>query len=111
MYKEPMANEFPRYTTKDDFGTDGDDTAHSTIPYYSIPNYFQGVANLEEGTTPAVADVVFVDFIQGYVLDFLGPNFTADMVTPYVSETFTSQDYLQPYAQLKWQAGMPNCPI
>jgi hypothetical protein len=107
-----QVTETPGFTTTDDFGTDGDDTAHSTIPHYSIPNYFQGVANLPtDGSTPAVADVVFVDFIQSYVLDFLGSGFTADMVKPYVSENFTSQDYLEPYVKAKWQAGMPNCPI
>jgi len=45
------------------------------------------------------------------VLAFLGSNYTSAMVTPYVSENFTSQDYLIPYAKAKWQAGMPNCPI
>lgn len=107
-----QVTETPGFTTKDDFGTDGDDTAHATVPHYSIPNYFQGVANLPtDGSTPAVADVVFVDFIQDYVLAFLGSAFTADMVKPYVSENFTSQDYLEPYVKAKWQAGMPNCPI
>ncbi|OIW33827.1 hypothetical protein CONLIGDRAFT_677571 [Coniochaeta ligniaria NRRL 30616] len=99
------------YTTTDDFGTDGDDTAHSKIPSYRIPNYFQGVANLPTTGTPQVADIVFVDFIEPYVLAFLGANFTSAMVTPYVSENFTSQDYLIPYAKAKWQANVPNCPI
>jgi hypothetical protein len=45
------------------------------------------------------------------VLAFLGSNYTSAMVSPYVSENFTSQDYLIPYAKAKWQASMPNCPI
>lgn len=49
--------------------------------------------------------------IEPYVLAFLGAGYTSAMVTPYVSENFTSQDYLIPYAKAKWQAGMPNCPI
>ncbi|KAI4600074.1 hypothetical protein KJ359_001175 [Pestalotiopsis sp. 9143b] len=53
----------PGYTTTDDFGSDGDDTPHSSIPYYDLPNYYQGVAGLgdiEDGRTDVV-DVVFVD--------------------------------------------------
>lgn len=49
--------------------------------------------------------------IEPYVLAFLGSNYTSAMVSPYVSENFTSQDYLIPYAKAKWQASMPNCPI
>ncbi len=33
------------------------------------------------------------------------------MVSPYISNNFTSQDYLLPFVQATWQAGMPNCPI
>ncbi|KAG4221330.1 hypothetical protein PC116_g30194 [Phytophthora cactorum] len=49
------------YTTKDDFGTDGDDTAHSEIPYHEIPDFFQGVAGFNDSQPVDVVDVVFVD--------------------------------------------------
>ncbi len=49
--------------------------------------------------------------IEGSSSSLLGPNFTSAMVSPYVSENFTSQDYLVPYAKAKWQANMPSCPI
>jgi hypothetical protein len=49
------------YTTTDDFGTDGDDTAHSTIPYYSIPDFFQGLGGFGEDGCTDTADLVFLD--------------------------------------------------
>lgn len=51
----------PGYTTTDDWGTDGDDTAHSKIPYYDIPDFFQGAAGFDENGEADVVDVVFVD--------------------------------------------------
>lgn len=51
----------PGYTTKDDFGTDGDDTAHSAIPYYEIPDFFQGTGGFGDGGVADAVDLVFVD--------------------------------------------------
>jgi 2',3'-cyclic-nucleotide 2'-phosphodiesterase (5'-nucleotidase family) len=49
------------YTTTDDFGTDGDDTAHSSIPYYEVPDFFQGEGGFgDEGCTDT-ADLIFLD--------------------------------------------------
>jgi len=39
----------------------GDDTIHTEIPYYSIPNYFMGAGGLPTNGTPEVVDVIFVD--------------------------------------------------
>jgi hypothetical protein len=49
--------------------------------------------------------------IESDVLSFFGGTYTSANVTPYIASNFTTQDYLIPYAQKKWQAGMPNCPI
>jgi hypothetical protein len=49
------------YTTTDDFGTDGDDTAHSEIPYYAIPDFFQGEGGFVDGACTDTADLVFLD--------------------------------------------------
>lgn len=49
------------YTTTDDFGSDGDDTAHSEIPYYDVPDFFQGEGGFgDEGCTDT-ADLIFLD--------------------------------------------------
>lgn len=105
------------YTTTDDFGTDGDDTIHSAIPFYSTPNYFQGNASFPTTGTPDTIDLIFLDFIAPNViaaLAKLGVAKTVAEVQYYLPGTgagkFTTQDYLPAYAKLAWQDGAPNCP-
>lgn len=80
----------PGYTTSDDFGTDGDDTIHSKIAYYSYPDFFQANGSLPtNGTLEADAkvDLIFLDYIAGSVvkvLDGLGANYTSADVTYYL---------------------------
>ncbi|KAK3110985.1 hypothetical protein LTR53_014187 [Teratosphaeriaceae sp. CCFEE 6253] len=107
----------PGYTTTDDFGTDGDDTLHSAIPHYSVPNAFQANGSLPtNGSLPATVDLVFLDFIAGDVVDALnaaGGSYTEEEVSYYLPETFTTNSYLPAYAQVApaWQADVPRCPI
>lgn len=70
----------PGYTTTDDAGSDGDDTIHSKIKFYKVPNCiesrvdFPGEADAAE---PETVDVVYNDFIESYVLlalKFLGTD-------------------------------------
>lgn len=53
-------------TTIDEFGCDGDDVIHNSLPYYPSPNiidsYIEGDSDTDE------VDVVFYDFIQPYIL-------------------------------------------
>ncbi|KAF5138624.1 Secreted protein [Metarhizium anisopliae] len=113
----------PGYTTEDDWGTDGtfllcrsslwrrlliykagDDTQHSDIPSFSIPGYWEARASFpQDGSNPDKVDLIFFDFIQNHVLADLGAGFTADMVHCYINCTFTSQDFMLPYAKLAWQ--------
>ncbi|KAI1473468.1 Metallo-dependent phosphatase-like protein [Daldinia eschscholtzii] len=99
------------YTTKDDFGTDGDDTAHSEIPYYEIPDFFQGVAGFNDSQPVDVVDVVFVDFIENDLLAILGSNYSSSDVSYYIDANFTTQEYLPLYIQQTeaFQTGLPNC--
>ncbi|OCK79951.1 hypothetical protein K432DRAFT_298685 [Lepidopterella palustris CBS 459.81] len=105
----------PGYTTKDDFGLDGDDTIHSTIPYYSQPNDLQANGSFPtDGSAPANVDVIFLDFIQSYVVNALnsvGGAYTSSDVGYYLPKTFTTNSYLPAYAKVAWQANMPNCPV
>ncbi|RDW75235.1 hypothetical protein BP6252_06377 [Coleophoma cylindrospora] len=107
----------PGYVTSDDFGTDGDDTPHSTIPLYTQPNYVQGNASFPtNGTDPDVVDVIFLDYFASTVVNqlvALGANYTIDDVAYYIDSSFTTQKYLPKYAQISpdWQANMPNCPV
>ncbi|KAH8895009.1 phosphoprotein phosphatase [Thozetella sp. PMI_491] len=111
--RRQVVDETPGYTTVDDFGSDGDDTAHSKIPNYAIPNYFMGTGGFPASGNPDVVDLVFVDIssIESFVLSILGSSYSAADVTPYVAANFTSQDYLIPYVEQKWSANVPNCPL
>lgn len=105
----------PGYTTKDDFGTDGDDTPHSTIPSYPQPNYVEGNGTFPaDGSTPATVDFIFLDYIASDVLSILtglGTKYTKADVSYYLNpKTFTTQNYLPVYAKKYWQTNVPNCP-
>ena len=85
----------PGYTTKDDDGDDGDDTIHSPIKFYRVPNCIQSLVNtttLESGDTEI--DLVFNEFIQPWVLlalRFLGLEYSDKDVAPYMhGENFTN---------------------
>ncbi|KAI0379842.1 Metallo-dependent phosphatase-like protein [Hypomontagnella monticulosa] len=103
----------PGYTTKDDFGTDGDDTAHSAITHYEIPDFFQGTGGFDDSGVADVVDVVFVDFIESDVLAILGSNYSSSDVSYYIDANFTTQDYLPLYVTKSeaFQAGLPNCTV
>lgn len=103
----------PGYTTSDDFGTDGDDTAHSKITHYDIPDFFQGEAGFSENSQSDVVDVVFVDFIESDVLAILGSNYSSSDVSYYIDSDFTTRDYLPIYVKNSetFQAGLPNCTV
>ena len=60
-------NVFPGYTTKDDAGSDGDDTVHSPISSYSVPNCIQALVS-NTAATPDTVDLVYVDFIEPYIV-------------------------------------------
>ncbi|KAF2493009.1 ser/Thr protein phosphatase family [Lophium mytilinum] len=105
----------PGYTTTDDFGTDGDDTVHSKIPYYAQPNDLQANGSFPtDGSTPKTVDLIFLDFIQSYILAALnsvGGSYVAGDVSYYLPKTFTTNSYLPAYAKVAWQENVPNCPV
>src|SRR5271156_5308731 len=78
----------PGYTTKDDAGSDGDDTEHSPISFYRVPNCIQSIINgsVTMSETDAV-DVVYIEFIQPWVLPafkFLGLDYEEADTAPYM---------------------------
>lgn len=107
----------PGYVTTDDFGTDGDDTIHTAIPYYKTPNDFQANASFPaNGSMPVTVDLIFLDFIAQDVLVALaqtGINYTTNDVLDYMPPSFTTNSYLPAYAKTApdWQANVPNCPV
>lgn len=109
----------PGYTTSDDFGTDGDDTPHAEIAYYSYPDFFQSNGSLPTNgtlTSDDTVDLIFLDYIVDSVITVLndnGLNYTESDVSYYLPESFTTNSYLPEYAQMAatWQADVPNCPV
>ena len=106
----------PGYTTTDDFGKNGDDTAHSPIPFYTSPDYIQGNGSFPtDGSTPAAVDLIFLDFFADDIIPILtalGGKYTTADVSYYLDpKTFTIQNYLPAYAKEFWQANVPNCPV
>ncbi|CAG8952981.1 hypothetical protein HYFRA_00003171 [Hymenoscyphus fraxineus] len=88
--KEPPL--IPGYTTKDAFGTDGDDTIHSPISHYQVPNCIQVPLSFPISEQPEKVDVVFVDFIQPWILlalKYSGADYGVEDVDLYTQETLT----------------------
>ncbi|KAI9316020.1 Metallo-dependent phosphatase-like protein [Dichotomocladium elegans] len=94
----------PGYTTKDDLGSDGDDTLHIAIPYYDAPAFVGTALPAAE-----MVDLVFVDFIQDLVLEVVtrlsGKNATLE--TGYYGDpAIHSSTMWSKFAKEQWAA---NC--
>jgi hypothetical protein len=104
-----VSNLTPGYTTNDDGGSDGDDTEHSPINFYRVPNCIQSVINgsttMSESET---VDVVYIDFIQPWILlafKFLGLDYSESETAPYMyGESLTT--LLAEWAARNWK---DNC--
>ena len=88
--KDP--NLVPGYTTKDVGGDDGDDTLHSKISFYQVPNCIQAPISMPKDKDPEIVDLVFVDFIEPWVLtalQFNGEIYNKTDVEEYTKDTLT----------------------
>ncbi|KAJ4260870.1 hypothetical protein NW757_001256 [Fusarium falciforme] len=80
------------YTTEDDIGADGDDTIHEPVKSYHLPNCVQAEIAFPESGKPETVDLVYLDFIQPWLLDalkFLGGEYNKDSVEQYIEGTWT----------------------
>nr|RBQ98709.1 hypothetical protein FVER53263_00297 [Fusarium verticillioides] len=93
------------YTTKDDIGTDGDDTIHEPVKFYEQPNCVQAEINMPEKGDPETVDFVFLDFIQPWIipaLKFAGAGDYSDAdVQRYIDGTFTY--HMAQWISKNWQ--------
>ncbi|KAE8157432.1 Metallo-dependent phosphatase-like protein [Aspergillus tamarii] len=64
-YSKPSI--IPGYTTTDDEGSDGDDTIHSSISFYRVPNCIQALISPKVSAAPETVDLVYIDFIESHV--------------------------------------------
>lgn len=102
----------PGYTTIDDLGSDGDDTIHSTIYYYTVPYFIQSQIDFPKTTAarkqevdPENVDIVFVDFIQPLILlalKSLGIEYHAVNDVDAYMEGMTIISLLAQWVQRNW---------
>lgn len=61
----------PGYTTRDAGGTDGDDTIHSPISFYSLPNCIQAFIPTEKSedhpTKSETVDLIYLEFLEPFI--------------------------------------------
>ncbi|KAJ4305433.1 hypothetical protein N0V90_000964 [Kalmusia sp. IMI 367209] len=105
---------FPGYTTHDDAGSDGDDTLHSVIPFYAVPNCVQAAVGFDTGNeteTPDVVDVMYNEFIQKWILlglEFLGESYSSDDTHSYAEgKSFT--DIITDWVSEHWDVEGEEC--
>ena len=95
----------PGYTTTDDLGADGDDTIHSMITFYQVPNCI-GALSLNTGSSIAeMVDLVYIDFIEPYVA--LAVKYTGlDIDVPDESDVYmpsiTLTDLIISWVRTNW---------
>ena len=86
----------PGYITEDDAGTDGDDTIHSHIQFYKVPNCIQALVSESAVTEiPETVDLIYIDFLESFLVlagRFAGLNvdFVRDSEDYMPGETMSS---------------------
>ncbi|KAJ5772018.1 hypothetical protein N7520_002547 [Penicillium odoratum] len=106
LVKRGDANIIPGYTTKDDAGTDGDDTIHSPISAYQVPNCIQALLSTNETTAPETVDLVYINFLEPFLVlaakyAGLGVDFGKDSEV-YMPNT-TMSDLILDYVEQNWK--------
>lgn len=59
-------------------------------------------------------DLIFIDYIEPQVLPalaILGHNYSMSDISYYINSTFSTNTYLNVYAQKAWKANITNCPV
>jgi hypothetical protein len=94
----------PGYTTKDDGGDDGDDTIHSSISFYRVPNCIESKISFPEDGDPETVDLVFLDFVQPWILlalRFSGQKYDSSDTLGYMEDT-TFTKHIENWATKHW---------
>ncbi|KAF2687058.1 hypothetical protein K458DRAFT_296712 [Lentithecium fluviatile CBS 122367] len=107
-------NLIPGYTTRDDAGTDGDDTLHSTIPFYQVPNCIQASVGFssDDDENPEVVDVMYNEFVEKWVLmalEYLGESYSVED-TEYFADGKSFTNIMTDWVKEHWDVGKKNCP-
>jgi hypothetical protein len=105
---------FPGYTTHDDAGSDGDDTIHSEIKFYNVPNCIQSTVGFkaEDEKLPETVDLIYNEFIQKWVLlalEYLGETHSSDDTQSWADgKSFT--DIMTDWVEENW-GSEGECPV
>lgn len=111
LLAKPDSRLTPGYTTTDDAGADGDDTIHSPIVFYEVPNCIQANVNFDAagsvdatGSHPETLDLVYNEFIEKWILlalRYLGVTYTVDDTQPaFEGKSFT--EVISDWVEEKW---------
>ena len=103
----------PGYTTIDDAGSDGDDTIHSPIRFYRVPNALESrigfppaaTEDSKDNVDPVSVDLIYVDFIESYILlalKFLGTDY-AERDTDVYMEGKDMTGLIAEWVQKHWE--------
>jgi hypothetical protein len=104
---------FPGYTTKDDAGKNGDDTIHSEIKFYNVPNCIQSTVGFDlQDDEPQTVDLMYNEFIQKWVLlalEYMGQKYTLQDTEVYADgKSFT--DIMTDWVKEHWDTDEEECP-
>jgi 2',3'-cyclic-nucleotide 2'-phosphodiesterase (5'-nucleotidase family) len=98
----------PGYTTVDDLGSDGDDTIHSRIQFYDVPNCVAaniGFDPADGADPPEIVDLVYNEFVQDWVLlalRYLGVNYAKED-TQSTLDGKTMTDVISDWVGVNWK--------
>ncbi|KAL8947402.1 MAG: hypothetical protein Q9222_006310 [Ikaeria aurantiellina] len=111
ILSSPNENLTAGYTTHDALGSDGDDTVHAPIKFYRVPNViesrisFPTTSSLKEADELETVDVVYIDFIESYMLlalKFLGQGYEEGDTEAYM-EGVTLTEVLRRWVEGNWE--------
>ena len=101
----------PGYTTVDDLGSDGDDTLHSPIQFYNVPNCIQATVGFDIEEPPETVDLVYNEFLQPWILlamKYLGQKYEEKDVCVYLDgKTFT--EVISEWVRENWHVDVNKC--
>ncbi len=97
---------FPGYTTYDDAGRDGDDTVHSQIEFFEVPNCVQSQVGFEseDEHEPDSVDLMYNEFIQPWILlalEYVGQKYSSDDTHAY-AEGKSFSDIMVDWVKEHW---------
>ena len=96
----------PGYTTKDDAGADGDDTIHSPISFYKVPNCIQASVSPPPSDNPEKVDIIYLEFIEPWIdaaAKFVGIDFDIEKDTAEYMPNASLMSIIVDWVEKNWK--------